>query len=116
MVKVFQWLAVITAVLAVIAGIVAGILLGDEPQYSFEDKEFAWASAIAWWISGAITGIFIFGFARVLECLESMTYSLGKIEAAVSAQNPEIQKPSLGNSRANLSKLSGYKFSANDAE
>lgn len=116
MVKVFQWLAATTIVLAVIAGIVSGNLSGEEPKYSFEDKEFAWLAAITWWVSGLISAIFILGFARVLECLESMTYNLSRIESAISIQEPTSSKPSLGNSRASLSKLSGYKFSSNDAE
>ncbi|MBJ6362073.1 hypothetical protein ACFOQM_12305 [Paenibacillus sp. GCM10012307] len=105
MVRIFKWLAVITLIFAIMAGILSGYLSTETPKYSFESRDFSWLSAINWWVLGVISAIFIFGFARILECLESITSILKKTEVDTTSQ-------SLGNAGTKLSKLSGYTMSS----
>jgi hypothetical protein len=106
-VRVLEWLAIITFVLSVIVG----ILVGNE------GKEFEWVAAVTWWAAGVISAIFIFACSSALGYLKSIAHSLHRIEAAIP-QSKESATPTapLGNSRANMSKLSGYKMTTNVSE
>jgi hypothetical protein len=105
--KVLEWLALITIVLALIVGIVAGN----------EGGEFEWIPAITWWVSGIISAIFIFAFSSVLDYLKSIANTLHRIETAV-ARSTDSAPPAapLGNSKASLGKLNGYKMTTNIPE
>lgn len=80
MVKALKWVGYIVLVLAFIGGIVAGNTYGPEPEYSFEDKEFAWGYMLMFWAAGGVSAIFTLAFAALLQYVESISDRMYKIE------------------------------------
>ncbi|MEK4882620.1 MULTISPECIES: hypothetical protein [Paenibacillus] len=83
MVKALRWVAYITIGIAFIGGILAGNILAPEPEFSFEDKGFAWGYMLMFWVSGGISGIFTLGFASLLEHIENLSSKVDNIEASI---------------------------------
>ncbi|MFC4305551.1 hypothetical protein [Cohnella boryungensis] len=114
MVKTLKILAISTFILAFIGGIVCGNVYAIEPEYRYDDEKFNWAIALALWVSGAISGIFILAFSFLLEHVENMSYNIQML--VNENKGPSPSAPKLGNSKASLSKLSGYSIGADRSE
>jgi len=94
MVKALRWVAYITIGIAFIGGIVAGNILAPEPEYSFEDKGFAWGYMLMFWVSGGISGIFTLGFASLLKHIENLSSKVDNIEASITKKIADLPRTS----------------------
>ncbi|CAI6086240.1 hypothetical protein [Cohnella sp. JJ-181] len=102
MVKVLYGLAA----LSIIVGIISGFVLGNGV---FDG--FGWGLAITRWISGAIAGIVLFAIGMILENVEDTNERVRNLEYELLQKNVSPPLPTkLGNSKANLSKLSGFQI------
>lgn len=79
-VKALKWVSYLTIGIAFIAGIVAGRTLGAEPEYSFEDKKFAWGYMLMLWAAGGVSAVFTLAFAALLEHVEYVSERLHDIQ------------------------------------
>ncbi|MBP2112655.1 hypothetical protein [Paenibacillus sp. FSL R7-0128] len=86
MVKALKWVAYITIAAAFIGGIVAGNIFAPEPEFSFDDKTFSWGFMVTFWVSGAVSSIFILGFASLLQHVEYMSERLYNLEELTRRQ------------------------------
>ncbi|NQX47589.1 hypothetical protein HQN87_19900 [Paenibacillus tritici] len=86
MVKALKWIAYITIAAAFIGGIVAGNIFGPEPEFSYDDKGFAWGLMIMTWVAGGISSIFVLGFAALLQHIEYMSERLYNMEELMRRQ------------------------------
>ncbi|WP_209873795.1 hypothetical protein [Paenibacillus silagei] len=85
-VKALKWVAYITIAAAFIGGIVAGNIFAPEPEFSFDDKTFSWGFMVTFWVSGAVSSIFILGFASLLQHVEYMSERLYNLEELTRRQ------------------------------
>ncbi|OPA78504.1 hypothetical protein BVG16_11575 [Paenibacillus selenitireducens] len=88
------------------AAIVFGIILGI--IYGFLDQGFRFFVMLAWWGSGVISGIVFIALGMILETVEcNQMYLHELLRRTPSDSSPPV---SLGNSKASLSSLRGYKI------
>ncbi|AIQ69512.1 hypothetical protein [Paenibacillus graminis] len=80
MVKALKWVGYIVLGLAIIGGIVAGKTYGPEPEYSFEDKKFAWSYMLMFWAAGGVSAIFTLAFAALLDHVKEISDRMEKVE------------------------------------
>jgi hypothetical protein len=104
MAKLLKGLGITSIILAMILGIIQANLAG------YYGSEFRWSVAIYWWISGSITGIVFYALGMMLEYLEDISYRLRNLEHEMNKNNPTKPAPKLGNSKASMSKLEGFKI------
>lgn len=63
------------------------------------------------WIGGAIAGILFFAIACILDCVEDTNTRIRYLEYELIQKNaPPAAPTKMGNSKANLSKLNGFKL------
>lgn len=92
MVKALKWVAYITIAAALIGGIVAGNIFGPEPEYSYDDKSFAWGLMLLTWVAGVVSGIFTLGFAVLLQHIEYMSERLYSMEEVIKRQKEVTER------------------------
>ncbi|CAM4378500.1 hypothetical protein U9M73_13275 [Paenibacillus phoenicis] len=113
----------ITIVAAVILGIVYG--LKSDPlaeAFGYDDEAFRWTIALTWWVSGAISGAVLIALGTMLNYLEENNAMLRELvrksEINTSVSYDQYAKDTLNKIKESKvpfsSKLSGYKFKAND--
>ncbi|QTH45084.1 hypothetical protein J4772_12135 [Cohnella sp. LGH] len=100
--KILKGLAIATFLTAVIAGFI------QANQTDSYVSEFRWGIAVAWWISGAVSGIVFFAIGLILEYQSEILHRLRNLEH--EANKNAGPAPRLGNSKASLDKLSGFKL------
>jgi len=111
MVRILQFLGAISFVGAIIIGIVQAnqsdgameLILGS----SYEEG-FRWGVAVYWWVSGAVALIIFLALAMILEYLSDISYRVRNLEH--EANKNAAPKQSLGNSKASINKLDGFKL------
>lgn len=84
MIKALRWVAYITIGVAFIGGIIAGNIFAPKPEYSWEDKNFAWGYMLTMWVAGGISGIFTLAFATLLEYIENLSNKVNNIETSIT--------------------------------
>ncbi|SFB45192.1 hypothetical protein SAMN05216312_108279 [Cohnella sp. OV330] len=98
------------AVFLIIAGIISGIVQGLS---GFDG--FRWGPAFLMWIGGFIAGILFLAIAVILDYVEDTNDRIRHLEFELIQKNASPALPSkLGNSRANLSNLSGFKLGSRE--
>jgi ABC-type dipeptide/oligopeptide/nickel transport system permease component len=101
--------------ISLVAGIVMGIIIGNQPDPilreidRFYEASFRWSAALSWWLGGIVLAIVFFAYARILE-LQEETHSLARWIVENVQTKPQEKPQPLGNSKASLSKLSGFKM------
>lgn len=109
MIELIQALKVI-AWFSLVSGFIVGIVVGtqDDPLTEllrYYEDSFRWSAALTWIISGFISSMIFFALAAILEGqaeIKSMLYH-------TSAEQID-QTPKLGNSKADINKLKGFKL------
>lgn len=91
----------------ILGGIVMGFIYGFK-----DDPGIHWLNAFSWWFGGTVSGVLFFAFSLMLEYLEQNNEFLRELldRTQEQAQSP----PSLGNSKASLKSLRGYKMKSSD--
>lgn len=113
--KVLKVLGALSIICGIILGIQAGNSLNEMAKMLRVDPSFQWASAIAWWISGAISGVLFFAMSMMLDYLEHISYALRQIQEEMPKKEREQLPSSItSNSKSSLDSLKGYKFGAAD--
>ncbi|KOR82457.1 hypothetical protein [Paenibacillus solani] len=102
--KLFKTLGAIWLIGGFIGGVIVYIIM-----------EGNWLTGITWLISGAISGALFYTVGEIHEIVLENNALLREVLHRLPEQ-PGDQKPSLGNSRANLSGLKGYKMNAKDEQ
>lgn len=71
-----------SAIVTFVAGIIAGLVYGNvEIEYTFIEKSaFVWQIALTWWVAGAISAVFLLGFAQIVEYLSIIINKLNDFE------------------------------------
>jgi phosphate/sulfate permease len=111
--KLLKGLGIASIVVAIIAGIIQANQTDQvmkELLGGYYESEFRWSVAIYWWISGIISGIVFYALGMMLEYLEDIAYRLRNLEHEANKNNPTVPTPRLGNSKASMSKLEGFKI------
>ncbi|WP_435921271.1 hypothetical protein [Paenibacillus sp. DYY-L-2] len=117
----------ITIVAAIILGIVYGVKSDPIAEaLRIDDDAFRWTVAIAWWVSGIISGALLIAFGMMLNYLEENNSFLRELVRksremeAVAPKNENYENYAkeanrkFRESKPATSKLAGYKFKAND--
>ena len=106
----------VTGKITIVLGIILGIVYGNSANYFTGDDSFQWLFAIVWWISSFISGIVLITLGLILDYAEENNVFLRELVAKSRAADKEDTPPkkSLGNSKASLDAIRGYKFKAND--
>ncbi|MFC5528459.1 hypothetical protein [Cohnella yongneupensis] len=109
MAKLLKGLGWASIILAIIIGIFQANRTDDTLEQllgSDYEAAFRWSIAIYWWISGIISGIVFYALGLILEHVESTSIRLSNLERGVTPSSA----PKLGNSKASMDKLSGFKI------
>lgn len=74
--------------------------------------EHSFGVALYWFISGIVPGIVLYAIGLILEYVEDISTRLYVIEQEFRRNNPynNPSPPKLGNSKADLDKLKGFKI------
>lgn len=102
--KLFKTLGAIWLIGGFIGGVIVYIIM-----------EGNWLTGITWLISGAISGALFYTVGEIHEIVLENNTLLREVLHRLPGQ-PGDQKPSLGNSRANLSALKDYKMNTRDEQ
>jgi len=90
--------------ISIIGGIIFGFIIGLNVD---------WVKAFTCWVGGAISGVLFIAFSMMLEYLEENNYYLRELLNRTQGQQEPPRKP-LGNSKASLKSLSGFKVNSHE--
>ncbi|QJD83286.1 hypothetical protein [Cohnella herbarum] len=74
----------------------------------YYESGFRWGLAISWWVSGIVTAIVLYALGMMVEYLMDISSRLRNLEHEAKKNGEPASR--MGNSKANMSKLEGFKL------